>query len=175
MKIRSKSQPGVPRQCVPLASKRASDPLHHASPPPAEGAPTQSGQKHPAGMPKIPLKRQKHPHFGSFLPAEKNLTCRISAIQSARNTISPTILNAKSPKVAKNNPMPEFSASIHSPYVPFVASVLYVPSFTLQNIMTFLAHYREHPASTLANIPAVFVNCDRSARQLSFRAMEASK
>jgi len=32
---------------------------------------------HPAGMPKIPRKRRKHPHYGSFLPVGKCLMYRI--------------------------------------------------------------------------------------------------
>jgi len=67
----------------------------------------------PASMPKISQKRQKNPHFGSFLPAGKYPTYRISATQSAITPFPRAKINAKSGKVAKNDPMlPELQASI---------------------------------------------------------------
>ena len=66
---------------------------------------------HPADMPKIPRKRQKHPHFYSFLPTRKFSAIRISATQPATNPFPPAKINVKSQKVCKNDPI----AGISSP------------------------------------------------------------
>jgi|GEM_PF-150048 len=75
---------------------------------------------HPASMPNILQKGKKHPHFGSFLSVEKCLKYRINATQSATNPLSPAILNAKSPKVGKNNPM------ARAPRIEFKGAVRYL-------------------------------------------------
>jgi len=136
MKTFSKSHAGASRQCAPLASKSASDPLHHVGSPPADGsnsrptAPTLAERSETKPWAEVFPARQKHPRFGSFLPVEKYPQRHVSATQSVTNKTSPTKIQPKPRKVAKNDPIAIVSRidpqphMSHSSYMSYQTSPL---------------------------------------------------